>query len=324
MHVHAHRGKSKSSRAAASAHPADYSSHSLAHEPGATVLAGSLAFTVLLVVIEFLGGILGRSIALLSDAVHNLSDIPSLAISWLGLRWTQRPADEQRTYGYHRAGILAAFTNAILLLLIAIFLFYESWQRFEHPQSINAQLMIGISLAALAVNGGITLAVARGRRDLNIRSVFIHNLGDALSNVAILIGAIAIRETGITWVDPLLGAAIGVLVLWSSIGVLRESAHILLEGLPRDMELERVARTMLEVPGVQEVHDIHVWTLGTDWHALSCHVCIPDMHMQESENLRQEIQRRLEQEFNITHSTIQFERAGLPRDARFYMPEPLP
>jgi cobalt-zinc-cadmium efflux system protein len=172
------------------------------------------------------------------------------------------------------------------------------------------------------VNGGITLAVARGRRDLNIRAVFIHNLGDAMSNVGILAGAMVIRATGALWVDPLLGAAIGAMVLWSSIGILREAANILLEGSPRGLSLDTVARAILAVPGVQEVHDVHVWTLGTNLHALSCHVRIPDMHMEESERLLMEIRRRLAEELHITHTTIQFERAGLPVNAGFYMPEP--
>ena len=301
--------------------------HSHGHDHGASlgsgVLAASLAVTALLVLVEFAGGILGRSISLVSDAVHNLSDIPSLAISWLGLRWANRPADDRRTYGYHRTGILAAFTNAILLIVVAFYLFFESWERYQHPTEIKTGAMIWVSLVALAINGGITLAVVRGRRDLNVRSVFIHNLGDALSNVAILIGAIAIRSTGAAWIDPLLGAAIGAVVLWSSIGILRESTHILLEGLPRELELEGVAKESLAVSGVQEIHDVHIWTLGTDLHALSCHVRIPDMHMEESDRVRSEIQKRLGERFHITHTTIQFERAGLPPDSGFYMPEPV-
>ena len=144
--------------------------------------------------------------------------------------------------------------------------------------------MIGLALVALAVNGGITLGLMRGRRDLNLRALLIHNLGDALSNVGILVGALFIHWTGALWLDPALGAIIGALVLASSIGILREeSGHILLEGLPRQMRLPDVARAILCVPGVQEVHDVHIWTLGTDLQALSCHVRIPDMHMEESE-----------------------------------------
>ncbi len=298
--------------------------HARAHPRlGAGVLAGSIAATLGLVATELVGGYLGHSLALVSDAVHNLSDVPTLAISWLALRWTERPADSERTYGYHRAGILAAFANAILLVLVALYLFYQAYERLRRPVAVREELMIWISLAALAVNGGITLALARGRHDLNLRSVLIHNFGDALSNLGILAGALAIRWTGAQWVDPVVGVAIGALVLWSSYGVLKESSHILLEGLPREMLLEDVARAILRVPGVQEVHDIHIWTLGTDLHALSCHVRIPDMHMEESEKILAGIHARLASGFHITHTTIQFERAGLPREAGFYMPVPL-
>jgi cobalt-zinc-cadmium efflux system protein len=290
--------------------------------PGSAALAGSVSATLLLVAVELAGGLAAHSMALVSDAVHNLSDVPSLLIAWLGIRWAQRPADTQKTYGYHRAGILAAFVNAILLMVVAGFLFVEAWRRFRQPQTVHENVMIWISLVALAVNGGITLAVARGRRDLNIRAVFIHNLGDAMSNVGILAGAMVIRATGALWVDPLLGAVIGAMVLWSSIGIFREAANILLEGSPRGLSLDTVAKAILGVPGVQEVHDVHVWTLGTNLHALSCHVRIPDMHMEESERLLMEIRRRLAEELHITHTTIQFERAGLPRNAGFYMPEP--
>jgi len=281
-----------------------------------------MAATLALVIAEIFGGTLGRSVALLNDAVHNLSDVPTLAISWVALRWASRPADSDRTYGYHRAGILAAFTNALLLVFVALVLAYEAWERFAHPVAVVESWMIATSIAALAVNGGITLALVRGRSDLNLRSILIHNFGDALSNIAILIGAVIIHSTGALWLDPALGLAIGALVLWSAWGILKESAHILLEGRPRGMQLENVARAILTVPGVQEVHDIHIWTLGTDLHALSCHVRIPDMHMEESEKLLADIRERLAKEFRINHTTIQFERAGLPRSAGYFMPEP--
>ncbi|HEX2713169.1 MAG TPA: cation diffusion facilitator family transporter [Candidatus Acidoferrales bacterium] len=297
--------------------------HHAGARPGTAALACSVGATLALVAAEFLGGFLGRSIALVSDAVHNLSDVPTLVISWFAVRWAERPATPEKTYGYHRAGILAAFTNAILLVLVALYLFYEAYQRLRRPLEVRPGVMIGLSLAALAVNGGITLALVRGRSDLNLRSVLVHNFGDALSNLGMLAGALVIRSTGAHWVDPAIGAAIGALVLWSSYGILKESSHILLEGLPRDIQLENVARTILRVPGVQEVHDIHIWTLGTDLQALSCHVCVPDMHMEESQAILARIRERLESEFRITHTTIQFERAGLPRAAGLYMPAPL-
>lgn len=289
---------------------------------GGGVLAGSVAATALLVIAELLGGYFGHSISLVSDALHNLSDIPTLLISWLALRWSVRPADDERTYGYQRASILAAFTNAILLIVVALVLFWEAFERFRRPVAVHESWMIGVSLAALAVNGGITLALLRGRRDLNLRSVMLHNLGDAVSNIGILGGALAIRMTGALWIDPAIGLAIAALVLWSTNGLLRESGNILLEGLPRGIRLEAVANSILSVKGVQEVHDIHVWTLGAELHALSCHVRIPDMHMDESEKILESIRQNLQADFHIAHSTIQFERAGLPNDAGLYMPEP--
>ncbi len=284
-------------------------------------LAAALAATFCLVIAEFAGGHFGRSIALTSDALHNLSDIPTIVIAWLAVRWSERPADARKTYGYRRAGVLAAFTNGILLATVALTLLWEALQRFLHPVAVHEQWMIWLSLVALAINGGITLGLTRGRRDLNVRALLVHNLGDAASNVGILTGALLIRSTGALWLDPAIGALIGALVLWSTFGILRESGNILLEGLPQQMELAAVARAVLQVPGVQEVHDIHIWTLSAGHHALSCHVCIPDMHMEESEKLLADIRDRLTREFGIHHSTIQFERAGLPRSG-VYMPEP--
>jgi len=284
------------------------------------VLRWSMLATLALVAAELVGGYLGHSIALVSDAVHNLTDIPTLVISWLALRWSERPATQEKTYGYHRAGILAAFTNAIVLVLVAGYILYESIERLRAPAPVREDVMLWIAVAALVINGGITLALVRGRRDLNLRSILIHNLGDALSNVAILVGALAIRATGALWVDPVLGFAIGLLVLWSSFGILRESSHILLEGSPREIQLEEVARAILQIPGVQEVHDVHVWTLSSELHVLSCHVRIPDMHMEESDQIRDRISEALEHQFHIHHSTIQFERAGPPRESGLHMP----
>ena len=286
------------------------------------LLAGALAATLFLVVAELAGGYLGHSIALTGDAVHNLSDVPTIVISWIAAKLVQRPADPQRTFGYRRAGILGAFTNAILLALVAAGLFWAGIERFQHPVAVREEWMIRLSVLALIINGGITLSLAGGRRDLNFRALLLHNLGDALSNVGILVGAVLIRWTGALWLDPALGMIIGLLVLWSSVAILRESGHILLEGLPREMQLAEIASGILGVHGVQEVHDIHVWTLGTDTHALSCHVRIPDMHMEESEKILLAIRERLGREFGIDHATIQFERAGLP-ETGFYMPQPL-
>jgi cobalt-zinc-cadmium efflux system protein len=279
-------------------------------------------FTLALVVVEFLSGYLGHSIALVSDAVHNLTDVPSLVISWLAARWALRPPTEEKTYGYHRAGILAAFVNAMILALAALFVVYESVGRFRQPVEVHSAIMMWVAIVAVVVNGGITYALTSGRRDLNVRAVWLHNLGDALSNVAIFAAALLIRYTGANWIDPAIGILIGGSVLWSGYGILHDSGHILLEGMPRGMNLVEVAAALLRIEGVREVHDIHIWTLGTDLNALSCHIRIPDMHLEQCESILLSVREVLAHDFAITHTTIQFERAGLPAEAGLFMPEP--
>jgi len=286
------------------------------------VLGWAMVATLGLVVAEIFGGILGRSVALLNDAVHNLSDVPALGISYLAMRWAQRPADSEKTYGYHRAGTLAAYTNAFVLVLLSLWLGYEAVERFRSPVQVVESWMIWTSVGALAVNGGITLALVRGRGDLNLRSILVHNFGDALSNIAIIAGALIIHATGAHWIDPLLGLAIGLLVLWSSIGILRESSHILLEGRPLDLQVEEVARAILKIEGVQEVHDVHLWSLGGAHNALSLHARIPDMHLDECERLLSSIKQVAAKEFGVDHTTVQLERAGLPAQSGYVMPEP--
>jgi cobalt-zinc-cadmium efflux system protein len=321
MHVHEpHHGQEHGhERSHGHAH-----SHDHAHPPmRPSVLAWAMVATLGLVVAEVFGGILGHSVALLNDAVHNLSDVPALGISWLAMRWAQRPADSERTYGYHRAGTLAAFTNAVLLVLLSLWLGYEAIQRLRAPVEVVESWMIWTSLAALLVNGGITLALVRGHADLNLRSILVHNFGDALSNIAIIAGAVIMSYTNAHWIDPLLGLAIGLLVLYSSSAILRESTHILLEGRPREMQIDEVARAILAVEFVQEVHDVHIWSLGGGHNAMSCHARIPDMHMDECEKILAAIQKKVAEEFGIEHTTVQLERAGLPAVSGYVMPQPL-
>jgi len=318
MHAHAHSAEDEPHT-----HSHAHLHEGLHSKRMASVLGASVVVTLALVVVEFAAGYFGHSIALVSDAVHNLTDVPSIFISWLAMRWAERPPTREHTYGYHRAGILAAFTNACFLSAVAAVILYEAVVRLRQPRAVNAGVMLWVALIALVINGGITLGLVSGRRDLNVRSILVHSFGDALSNVGIIAGALAIRWLGITWIDPIIAAVIGGMVLWSGWGILRETSHILLEGLPRDMKLEEVARSILSVPSVQEVHDIHIWTLGTDWNALSCHIQIPDMHMEDVEKILLEIKSNLARDFDITHTTIQFERAGLPVQSGYHMPLPV-
>ena len=288
------------------------------------VVKGALLVTLVLVVIEFVTGHLAHSLALISDGWHNLTDLPSLVLAWIALYFERKPPDHQRTYGYQRAGVLAAFVNALLLVVVAILICYEGYERILRPQPIATQAMLAVGIVAFVINGSISLSLASARRDLNLRAVFIHNMGDALSNVGLIAGAWLIHRTGQTLIDPLVAFLIAGMIVWTALGVITESTNILLESLPKGMNLERVANAMLEVPGVREVHDIHIWSLGTYSHALSCHIHILDMPTSESEIICQRLREVLANAFGITHSTIQFEHTHAPGDFHRYMPEPAP
>ena len=299
--------------------------HSHAHEPAAKGwLLASLVATIALVVIEFTAGHLGHSLALASDGWHNVSDVPSLFFAWLAIHFEQRPPNHQKTFGYQRAGVLAAFVNALILVTVAFLIGWEGYERLRHPQPVATGVMVVTGLLALAINGAITYGLVHGRGDLNIRAIFIHNLGDALSNVAIIAAALIIRHTHLRAVDPALALLIAAMILWSAWGILRETANILLESLPEGMSVHDVASAMLEVEGVQEVHDVHIWSLNARSHALACHVRILNMPTSESELIIHEIQRALAEKFSITHSTIQVEHTHRPGEFHTYMPEPIP
>jgi cobalt-zinc-cadmium efflux system protein len=288
------------------------------------VVKSAVLVTLGLVVIEFITGHLAHSLALISDGWHNLTDLPTLVLAWIALYFERKPPDHQRTYGYQRAGVLAAFVNALLLVAVAILICYEGYERILRPEPIATQTMLVVGIVAFVVNGSISLLLVSDRSDLNLRAVFIHNLGDALSNLALIAGAWLIQRSGQWLIDPLIAFLISGMIVWTALGVITESTNILLESLPKGMNLERVANAMLEVPGVREVHDIHIWSLGTQSHALSCHVYILDMPTSESEIIGQRLRDVLANEFGITHSTIQFEHTHLPGDFHRYMPEPVP
>lgn len=299
--------------------------HAFTHTRSANwVLKLALVATIALVATEFVAGALAGSLALISDGWHNFTDLPTLLLSWVAVYFAQRPPDRRKTFGYHRAGVLAAFVNGLLLIGAAIFICYEGYERILHPAPVGAEAMVGVGLLALIINGGITLALARERRDLNLRAVFMHNLGDALSNLAIIAGGWLIERTGQTFIDPVLAFLIAGMIVWSAVGILIESSNILLESAPKGMSVERVAVAMLEVPGVREVHDVHIWSLGSESHALACHIRILDMPTSESERIAHRVRELLASEFGITHTTIQFEHTHPPGDFHRYMPEPAP
>jgi cobalt-zinc-cadmium efflux system protein len=282
----------------------------------------ALGITLALVATEFVAGSMGHSLSLISDAWHNLTDVPALILAWIALYFEGKAPTAQRTYGYQRAGVLAAFVNALVLVGVALFICFEGYRRMLHPEPVASSLMLGVAIIALAINGTVSLILSHGRQDLNLRAVWIHNFGDALSNVAIIVGALVIRHTGQTFIDPLLAFLIAGMVLWTAIGIIADSVNILLESLPKGMQLERVAGAMLGVHGVREVHDVHIWSLGSRSHALSCHVQVLDMPMSECEQIGYRLKEVLTAEFGITHTTIQFEHTHEPGDFHRYMPLP--
>ena len=288
------------------------------------VVKAAVVVTLALVVTEFVMGSLAHSLALVSDGWHNLTDVPTLIFSWLALYFEQKPPDHQRTYGYQRAGVLAAFVNGLILVGVAVYICFEGYQRMVRPEPVGAGTMLVVGLVALIINASVTLGLAREHRDLNLRAVFVHYLGDTLSNVGIIAGALLIGYTGRQFIDPLLAFLIAGMILWGAVGVIADSANILLESLPKGMSLEGIAVAMLRVPGVREVHDVHVWSLGSESHALSCHVHILDMATSESERIAHRLREIVEREFGITHTTIQFEHEHESGEFHTYMPQTAP
>jgi cobalt-zinc-cadmium efflux system protein len=275
------------------------------------VLKWSLGATVAFVVVETAAGIQAGSLALLSDAGHNFTDALALLLAWFGVYFGRKPPDEIKTYGYHRAGVLAAFVNALSLLVLAGYILYESYRRWVAPQPVQEWTMFGVALLGLAVNTAIMWGLRGERgRDINIRSAWAHMLGDALGSAGIVLGAIVIHRTGWQRTDPLLSALIALLIVWTAWGIVKDSLNILLEGLPRGLELQAVVGAMRRVDGVLDVHDLHIWSLGSSTHALSCHVLIEDLPPSASDSILRSLNQVLADCFGIRHTTVQFEHAN--------------
>lgn len=277
------------------------------HTATGWILRASLIVTLAFTVFEVYAGIRAGSLALLSDAGHNFTDAIALLLAAIGLYFQGKPANQIKTFGYQRAGVVAAFVNAVTLIVISLYIFWEAITRLMHPQPVDDKTMFWVAVLALAMNGGIMLALSRSQKgDLNVRAAFVHMLGDAIGAGAIILGAVAIRYTGWTYIDPILSIALGGLIVYTAWDIVRESLNILLEGLPQGIELAKVTTAMGAVPGVLDVHDLHIWSLGSNTHALCSHVLIEDMPHSASEA----ILKRLAEvccALGIHHTTIQFE-----------------
>ncbi len=272
------------------------------------VLVWSLAATSAFVVFELIAGLRAHSLALISDAGHNATDALALLLAWFAVFLQGKPADESRTFGYHRAGVLAAFVNALTLVVLSVWLLYESWIRLLHPAPVDEITMMWVAAGAIVLNGGIMLGLHRtGEKDINIRGAFVHMLGDLLGSAAIVAGALVIRATGSLRVDPILSIGISLLVVWTAWDIIRESLNILLEGLPRGLDLKEVTEAICCVNGVLDVHDLHIWSLGSSSSALSCHVLIDDMPPSVSDGILHNLNHLLGDRFHVHHTTVQFE-----------------
>ena len=271
------------------------------------VLRLSLIATIAYVVLTLVAGLRAHSLALVSEAGHNASDALAIVLSFVAVWFQTRPATDQKTFGYQRAGVLAAFLNALTLILIAGWIAFAALHRLSHPTPVQPRIMMFVAAAGVLMNGLIAAMLWRVSHDVNIRSVFIHMLGDTLSTAAVIVGGLVILLTGRTWIDPALSLAIAALILWSSIAIVRETLNILLEGTPRGISLVEIRTTLAAIEGVEDVHDLHVWSLGSNTHALASHITIADIPPSESNLILDRINVVLRERFRIHHTTLQFE-----------------
>jgi cobalt-zinc-cadmium efflux system protein len=270
----------------------------------------SMAATLAYVVLCFVAGLRTHSLALLSEAGHNVSDFLALALSFVAIYFQSRPATHTKTFGYQRAGVLAAFLNATTLIGISLWIGFEAFHRLSTPVDVQPKLMMVVAAAGVVMNGAIAALLWGVAKDVNMRSAFTHMAGDTLSTAAVIAGGAFIQMTGQRWIDPALSLVIAALILWSSIDIVRETLNILLEGMPRGLSLNHIRAHMESVEGVINVHDLHVWSLGSQSHAMACHITIDDIPPSESNCILLKVNDLARRNFHIHHTTVQFEHAN--------------
>lgn len=274
-------------------------------------IAISLFLTLAFVVIEALAGFISNSLALLTDAAHNFTDVIALGLSWYALQISSQPAHAGKTYGYHRVGILVALVNSTTLILIALGIFYEAWHRFLAPPEVDSAILIGVATVAFFVNALTAWLVYKGSdHDLNLRSTFVHLMGDVLSTLGAVIAGIIIFFTQWNWLDPLVSVLIGALILWNAWDILRQTIHILLESTPENIDMQNMVNDLLTVDGVRGVHDLHVWSINENLRVLSAHVMTEDISISVGTNIQRGVNEILFCKYNIQHATLQLECEG--------------
>lgn len=294
----------------AHAHPHHAHSHTLSRK-----LTIATAANLLVVVAEIAIGIWAGSLALIGDALHNLTDAVALLIALAAVILERRAATPEKSFGYQRAGILAAFINAAMLVTFTLFVFREAYERLRTPHAIDQRAMFVTATAALLVNALTAWSLHReSRDDVNIRGAFVHMIGDAVSSFGIIVAAMLIRITGATQWDAIVSIFIGVLILWSSYGVLRESVNLLLEGTPSGIDPDDVIRRLGDIDGIHGVHHLHIWALGPSRPALSAHLMVGDVPLRNTTRVLDDVNAMLAREYRIAHTTIQFELAECDED----------
>ena len=292
----------------------DHHSHGHSHAPASAtgrVLGAAVALTLTFVVAEALAGWFGHSLALLSDAGHNAADAAALGLSWYGLWIARKPSHEGMTFGYHRVAIFAALINSVSLVVIALVIGWEAIARIRQPELPNGGLMIGVAAIAVAVNVTIGLWLHRGSKDdLNVRSAYLHMVGDAVSAFGVVIAGVFVAVTHAQWADPIVSLLIAALILYSSFDVMRESATVLLEGTPGGTDMPGIVTAIQGVTGVLNVHDLHVWMVGPGVVACSCHILVSEQSIREGQQVLRTVVQKLQHRFHITHTTVQIEVEG--------------
>ena len=268
----------------------------------------SIVLNLIITIAEVIGGIVANSLALLSDALHNLSDTTSLGISLIARKISRKDADKSRTFGYKRAEIIGAFINLLTLVIIALFLIKEGVERFVDPREIQGSVMLIVAVIGLLGNVGTAwVLMGRFKSSINLKSVFIHIVSDALSSVGVIIGGWLILQYGVYWVDSLLTLIIGAYILAHSYGMLRTTIDILMESTPREIDWDKVNALMEEADGVQGVHHLHIWRLDEQNICLEAHVVINKRDLEALESIKTQLKEKLNQRFNINHTTLEFE-----------------
>jgi len=276
----------------------------------------AVIFSSCILIAEVGGGIWTKSLALLSDAAHVFMDVFSLALSLFAIYLASMPASDTRTYGWHRAEIFAAFINGITLLLISFVILYKAWMRLMHPTAIKSLEMVIIAAIGLVANLVVVLKLREtDGHDLNLKSAFLHVLGDFMASIGVVSGGLIIYYTGWYPADPLIAALIGVIIMVGSLRVLRDSSHILLEGVPREVDIREVAEAMKSVEGVRGVHHIHIWTICSHVLALSSHVLVDNANQQRGDQIIKKINQILRERFNIIDCTLQLDAVGSLKEA---------